>query len=130
MNKIFDIETSSDYTEKEEHNFNSEKNEENILRNTFQTTHKRTIEKSLDESPLKPIKSVKKSKINETKELDNIFSSVSQRIINVLEDQHESNEDEAFAHFITVHLANLPQPEKNIRKKMITDALFSPLQKM
>lgn len=67
----------------------------------------------------------KKSKVNETKDLENIFSSVSQKIINVLDNNHDTKEDEAFAQFIIAHLANLPQSEKNIKKKRITDALFS-----
>lgn len=70
-------------------------------------------------------------KVDETKELENIFSSVSQKIIGILDNKHENtNEDEAFTQFIVAHLANLSQSEKNIRKKMITDALFCPLQKM
>lgn len=64
------------------------------------------------------------------KELDTIFSTVSQKIIGILDHKQESNEDETFADFIIAHLVKLPQSEKNIRKKMITDALFSPLPKI
>lgn len=70
----------------------------------------------------------KKRKIDETKEFENMFSSVTQKLVNVLDNKYE-NEDEAFSQFIIAHLSNLPQTEKNIRKKMITDALFASLQK-
>lgn len=136
LNEVFDIneESSDQVIEKENNNFNDEENKENILENTLprnylqntvQATHKRTIEKDSNISFLKP---VKKSKVNETKEIDNMFASISQKIISVLDDKHESNEDKAFANFIITHLANLSQSEKNIRKKMITDALFSSIQ--
>lgn len=65
--------------------------------------------------------------MNETKELKNIFSSVTKKTINVLDNKHKNNEDEAFVQFIWQIFHNL---KKTSGKKIITDALFSPLQKM
>ncbi|XP_067205455.1 uncharacterized protein [Linepithema humile] len=101
----------SSNSEKEDNSNNEEKNKKNIL-------------KKLDTKPVK----YKKRKIDETKEFEKMFSSVTQKLVNVLDNKYE-NEDEAFSQFIIAHLSNLPQTEKNIRKKMITDALFASLQK-
>lgn len=103
---------------------NNLKEDEINKENTPQVKRKcANAEKDVNVLNLKPIQ-IKKSKVDETKELENVFSSVSQKIMNILQ-SNENKEDEAFAHFITAHLANLSQSEKNIKKKMITDVLFS-----
>ncbi|XP_071652301.1 uncharacterized protein [Temnothorax longispinosus] len=131
-NEVFDTKEKSSHSmhETEDNNFNGENNKENILEDTREThvTHKRNIDKDSPSVVLHTKPKSKKSKVDETKELDNMFTSVSQKIMNVLDNKRENNnEDEAFAQFIVAHLTNLPQSEKNIRKKMITDALFSSL---
>ncbi|XP_036147872.1 uncharacterized protein LOC118647321 isoform X2 [Monomorium pharaonis] len=127
-NEVLDNEKSNDSIYKED---NGEKNKENMLENTSRNvTHKRTItEKESYVLHTKPVK-YKKSKVDETKECNDIFTSVSQKIISALDNKNKSNENEAFAEFIIAHLASLPQSQQNIRKRMITDALFSPLQEM
>ncbi|XP_039310476.1 uncharacterized protein LOC113005591 [Solenopsis invicta] len=123
-NETFDSnEKSGDFIYEKKDNPKEDKINENIKENIPQIKRKcANAEKDMNVLKI-PIQ--KKSKVNETKDLENIFSSVSQKIINVLDNNHDAKEDEAFAQFIIAHLANLPQSEKNIKKKRITDALFS-----
>lgn len=53
--------------------------------------------------------------------------NMSSRIMNYMENSKPLTADEAFIQFIKAQLDNVPEHEKNIRKKMIMDAALAPL---
>lgn len=76
-----------------------------------------------------------KRKMTETKELEQTFFNLSNKICNYMETSQQSYSqqsapDDTFIEFIKVQLYNIPQNEKNIRRKMIMDAITEPLPKM
>lgn len=82
-----------------------------------------------------PASKLKKSKIDQSKNIDETFTSISNAIINLLEDSKEQtgdnvkSVDQSFADYVRVHLENITEPEKSERKKLIIDALTAPLHK-
>lgn len=71
---------------------------------------------------------IKKRKVNETKELEQTLIQMSQKISTYME-KKVSTADDAFMEFIKTEFNNIPETEKNIRRKMIMDALIVPLPK-
>lgn len=71
---------------------------------------------------------LKKQKVNKTMELEQMLIQMSHRILNYME-KKVSSVDDAFMEFIKIQLNNIPEKEKNIRRKMIMDALTEPLPK-
>jgi len=69
---------------------------------------------------------MKKRKVNETKELEQTLVQMSHRISNYMETK-VSTADDAFMEFIKVQFNNIPEQDKNMRRKMIMDALITPL---
>lgn len=73
--------------------------------------------------------------MNETKELEQTFFNLSNKISNYMETSqqscsHQSTPDDIFIEFIKAQLNNIPEHEKNIRRKMIMDAISTSLPKM
>lgn len=60
-----------------------------------------------------------------------MFLNISNRIVNYMEtsqqDNHQITPDNAFIQFLKVQLDNVPEHEKNIRRKMMMDAISAPL---
>ncbi|XP_032689570.1 uncharacterized protein LOC116852899 [Odontomachus brunneus] len=77
----------------------------------------------------------KKRKIDESKNIDETFTNISNAILNLLESSKENTTDnvktidQSFTDYIRVHLENIPEPEKSARKKLIIDALTAPIHK-
>ncbi|XP_025262590.1 uncharacterized protein LOC105257020 isoform X1 [Camponotus floridanus] len=72
---------------------------------------------------------LKKRKVNETRELEQTLVQMNHRISNYMETK-VSTADDAFMEFIKVQFKNIPEQEKNIRRKMIMDVLTLPLEKL
>ncbi|XP_024893637.1 uncharacterized protein LOC112468611 [Temnothorax curvispinosus] len=98
---------------------------------TQSTKHKeiidieRTYDKDIIHSPR-----LKRRKLNETKELERPFFNTSNRIMSYMKTSKTSKADDAFMEFIKVQFNSIPEHEKNIRRKMMMDALSTPLPKM
>jgi len=71
---------------------------------------------------------MKKQKVNETRELEQTLVQMNHRISNYMETK-VSTADDAFMEFIKVQFKNIPEQEKNIRRKIIMDVLTLPLEK-
>lgn len=71
---------------------------------------------------------MKKRKVNETRELEQTLVQMNHRISNYMETK-VSTADDAFMEFIKVQFKNIPEQEKNIRRKIIMDVLTLPLEK-
>lgn len=76
---------------------------------------------------------MKKRKVNETRELETreleqTLVQMNHRISNYMETK-VSTADDAFMEFIKVQFKNIPEQEKNIRRKIIMDVLTLPLEK-
>lgn len=92
---------------------------------------------NIDKSPdvLKCSPKLKKRKMNETKELEQTFFSLSNKISNYMETSQQScsqqsTPDDIFIEFIKAQLNNIPEHEKNLRRKMIMDAISTSLPKI
>lgn len=78
----------------------------------------------------------KKRKIDEKKSIDNTFTDISNTILNFLENSKENTthnlktSDQSFAEYVRWHLEHMSEPEKAARKKLIIDALTTPLHNM
>lgn len=72
----------------------------------------------------------KKGKLNETKELEQTFCNISNRIMNYMETSKLPTTDDAFVEFIKIQLNTVPEHEKHIRRIMIMDAISTPITKM
>lgn len=68
---------------------------------------------------------LKRRKMDETKQLEQTFFNMSNRIVNYMETMDSSSTaDHAFMEFIKVQFARISQEnEKNIRRKQIMDAI-------
>ncbi|KYN08253.1 hypothetical protein ALC62_00764 [Cyphomyrmex costatus] len=77
----------------------------------------------------------KRSKIDESRNMDDTFTNISNAVMNFLESTKENTTtdvktvDQSFVDYIRVHLENIPEPEKSARKKLLFDALIAPLPK-
>lgn len=71
---------------------------------------------------------MKKRKVNKTLELEQTLIQMSDRILNYME-KKVTSVDDAFMEFIKIQFNSIPEKEKNIRRKMIMDALTEPLPK-
>lgn len=69
---------------------------------------------------------MKKRKVDETKELEQTLVQMSNRISSYME-KKVSTADNAFMEFLKVQFDSIPEKEKNMRRKMIMDALIAPL---
>lgn len=73
---------------------------------------------------------MKKRKVSESKELEQTLLQMSNKISNYMENHMEkkvSTADDAFMEFIKLQFNNIPENEKNVRRKLIMDALTAPL---
>lgn len=68
-----------------------------------------------------------KRRINETKELEQTLSDMSDRIMKDVEISKPSTADDAFMEFVKIQFDSVPEHEKHIRRKMIIDAISAPL---
>ncbi|KYM94016.1 hypothetical protein ALC62_15373 [Cyphomyrmex costatus] len=68
---------------------------------------------------------LKRQKMNETKQLEQSFFNMSNKIMNYMETSKSA--DNAFMEFIKIQFDSIPEYEKNIRRKMIIDAISTPL---
>lgn len=71
----------------------------------------------------------KNRKMNETKQLEQTFLNISNNIMSYMETSNskQCTPDDAFIEFIKVQFNNIPEHEKNIRRKMIMDAMSTSL---
>lgn len=65
---------------------------------------------------------MKKRKVSESKELEQTLLQMSKKISNYME-KKASTADDAFMEFIKLQFNNIPESEKNVRRKLIMDAL-------
>lgn len=105
--------------------YNNLNNKENTNANDKQNIN---IDKSPDVLKCSP--KLKKRKMNETKELEQTFFSLSNKISNYIETSQQSCSqqstlDDIFIEFIKAQLNNIPKHEKNLRRKMIMDGSTS-----
>lgn len=68
---------------------------------------------------------MKKRKVNETKELEQTFVQMGQRISSYMEEK-VGTADDAFMEFIKIQFKSIPEKEKHIKRKMIMDILTEP----
>ncbi|XP_018338322.1 PREDICTED: uncharacterized protein LOC108746202 isoform X1 [Trachymyrmex septentrionalis] len=77
----------------------------------------------------------KRRKIEDSKSIDDTLTNISKTILNFLKSTKKNTTDsiktidQSFANYIRVHLENISEPEKTVRKKMIIDALTAPIPK-
>ncbi|XP_011873622.1 PREDICTED: uncharacterized protein LOC105565222 isoform X2 [Vollenhovia emeryi] len=77
-----------------------------------------------------PSSKVKRRKMDEHKQLEQISFNVTNRIRNSITSESPlSPVDNAFMEFIKMQFATIPEHEKNMRRKMILDAVSAPLPK-
>lgn len=69
---------------------------------------------------------MKKRKVSKSKELEQTLLQMSKKISNYME-KKVSTADDAFMEFIKLQFNNIPENEKNVRRKLIMDALTAPL---
>lgn len=69
---------------------------------------------------------MKKRKVSESKELEQTLLQMSKKISNYME-KKVSTADDAFMEFIKLQFNNITENEKNVRRKLIMDALTAPL---
>lgn len=89
-------------------------------------------EQTADETFVMRSPKLKRRKLDETKQLEQTFFNMSNRILNYMDNSKENSlltADNAFMEFIKIQFANVPEHEKNMRRKLIMDTISTPLPK-
>lgn len=95
------------------------------FRNNTENQHANNKQKIVDKFILLAPKSVRKK--DESLQLQQTPMNVPDKTLNYVETLTLSAVDNAFIEFIKVQFASIPEHEKNMRRKMIMDALSAPL---
>ncbi|KYN08465.1 hypothetical protein ALC62_00543 [Cyphomyrmex costatus] len=139
-----------DTTVKQENNNNNESTSESEYeqQNTVKVSKKRIIStcrdtsqdiENLEQDHSNRTKQIncsrfKRRKIEEARNIEDTLTNISKTILNFLKSTRNTSDntrtiDQSFANYIRVHLENISEPEKTVRKKMIIDALTAPIHK-
>lgn len=106
---------------KKKHSESTSQNQENLIQHNKHTEEINTLK-------------YKRRKIEQKKSIDDTFVDISNQFVTFLENSKENatdnvkTPDQSFAEYVRSHLEHISEPEKTARKKLILDALTTPLQ--